>query len=84
MKNEAATLAVHCASNIRATVLANGGNKQSKKISVASAGQMVVATPGRLAKALQDGTLPAAELAGSLKVCPAPCSHNSTASINNP
>lgn len=68
VKNVATTLAVHCAANIRATVLAGDSNKQSKKISISSAGQIVTATPGRLAKALQDGSLKAADLATNLKV----------------
>jgi ATP-dependent RNA helicase DDX56/DBP9 len=67
VKNAATTLAVHCAANIRATVLTID-NKQSAKASVTSAGEIVVATPGRLAKAVQDGIVPAAELAASLKV----------------
>lgn len=68
VKNVATTLAVHCAANIRATVLAGDSNKQSKKISISSAGQIVTATPGRLAKALQDGSLKAADLATNLKM----------------
>jgi ATP-dependent RNA helicase DDX56/DBP9 len=68
VKAEATTLAVHCASNIRATVLAGDGNQRSKEIAVANSGQIVIATPGRLAKALSSGLLASSHLVASLKV----------------
>lgn len=68
VKEEATALAVHCASGLRVTGLGNEATDAARRAAIATAGHVVVATPGRLAIALQDGTLPAPHLAQHLKV----------------
>lgn len=68
VKDEAAALAEHCgAAGLRATALtAEGGAAQRQQL--ASAGQLVVATPGRVAGLLKSGALHPRILARNLEV----------------
>eukprot|EP00892_Ulva_mutabilis_P003159 jgi/Ulvmu1/12844/UM098_0029.1 len=68
VRKEATSIAVHCGANLRATVLSGDAKQKTKHISVASSGQIVVATPGRLAAVLKDEILPTATLTAHLKV----------------
>ncbi|GLC37850.1 hypothetical protein PLESTB_001483000 [Pleodorina starrii] len=64
---EAAATAQHCGADITATALVAEGGPQLKR-AVASAGQIVVATPGKIAAALSAGLLPPSLLSSRLAV----------------
>ncbi|KAG2453496.1 hypothetical protein HYH02_001716 [Chlamydomonas schloesseri] len=64
---EAAATAQHCGADITATALIADGGQQLKR-AVATAGHIVVSTPGKIATALREGLLPAAALASRLAV----------------
>ena len=68
MREEATSLAVHTGAGLRVTALTNEATDAARKYAVAHAGSLVISTPGRLAVALQDGTLPAAHLDAHLQV----------------
>lgn len=68
VRKEATSIVVHSGANLRATVLASNTKQQSKQ-SITSSGQIVVATPGRLAAVLHDKYLSPSVLAANLKVC---------------
>lgn len=87
MRQEALSIAAHCGVEVTATALAGdaGATHAQQRAAVASAGHIVVATPGRLAAAFREGLLTAAMLASRLQarssargapadahVCPAP------------
>jgi ATP-dependent RNA helicase DDX56/DBP9 len=61
---EAAALAAHCGAGLRATALP--GDAGPARAAAAGAGQLVVATPARVAALLADGTLSKAHLAAHL------------------
>ncbi|GIL46760.1 hypothetical protein Vafri_3662 [Volvox africanus] len=64
---EAAATAQHCGADITATALVAEGGLQLRR-AVASAGQIVVATPGKIASALREGLLPSSLLSSHLAV----------------
>ncbi|KXZ52784.1 hypothetical protein GPECTOR_8g172 [Gonium pectorale] len=64
---EAAATAQHCGADVTATALIAEGGQQLKR-AVASAGQIVVSTPGKVAAALRDGLLPPGLLSSRLAV----------------
>ncbi|PNW75448.1 hypothetical protein CHLRE_12g526850v5 [Chlamydomonas reinhardtii] len=64
---EAAATAQHCGADITATALIAEGGQQLKR-AVATAGHIVVSTPGKIATALREGLLPAAALTSRLAV----------------
>ncbi|KAG2439321.1 hypothetical protein HXX76_004680 [Chlamydomonas incerta] len=64
---EAAATAQHCGADITATALIAEGGQQLKR-AVATAGHIVVSTPGKIATALREGLLPAAALSARLAV----------------
>lgn len=50
MRDEAAAIAQHCGADLAVTSLAGEGSAAAQRTAVATAGQLVVATPGRIAK----------------------------------
>ncbi|GLI58556.1 hypothetical protein VaNZ11_000303 [Volvox africanus] len=65
---EAAATAQHCGADITATALVAEGGSQLLRRAVASSGQIVVATPGKIASALREGLLPPSLLSSRLAV----------------
>lgn len=63
---EAQSIAQHCGDVVRVTSLGRDGPTAAQRAAVTTAGQVVVATPGRVAQALVDGSLSAGVLAGRL------------------
>lgn len=69
---EAQSVAQHCGDVVKVTALGKGSGPggaptaAAQRAAVATAGQVVVATPGRVAAALGDGSLSAGVLAGRL------------------
>lgn len=68
VRQEAHGMAVHCGAGLSVTSLGNETTDHAARIAVSNAGQLVVTTPGRLATALKDKTLPAAHLHEHLQV----------------
>jgi ATP-dependent RNA helicase DDX56/DBP9 len=68
VREEATTLALHCAAGVCVTALGNEATDGARAHAVANAGHLVIATPGRLAIALADGSLPPAQLASAVAV----------------
>mmetsp|Transcript_21210 Transcript_21210/g.63839 ORF Transcript_21210/g.63839 Transcript_21210/m.63839 type:complete len:639 (-) Transcript_21210:2475-4391(-) len=64
VREEAAAVAAHCGGDITATSLAAEGSAAAQRQALPTAGQLVVATPGRIAKAVKEGALAARTLAG--------------------
>jgi superfamily II DNA/RNA helicase len=62
-------MAVHCAAGIRVSGLINEATDTARLFAVDNAGHIVVCTPGRLATAIESGSLPAEHLMSHLKVC---------------
>lgn len=50
MREEAAAIAEHCGGDLAVTSLAGEGSAVAQRTALATAGQLVVATPGRIAK----------------------------------
>lgn len=50
VKEEAAGVAAHCGADIKATALSGEGSVAAQRQALATAGQLVVTTPGRVAK----------------------------------
>ena len=50
VREEAAAVAVHCGAELSVTALAGEGHAAARRAAVSSAGQVVVATPGRIAQ----------------------------------
>jgi ATP-dependent RNA helicase DDX56/DBP9 len=69
VKEVASSLAVHCAASVRVSGLTNEATDAARAFAVNNAGHLVVCTPGRLATAIQSGSLPAEHLSSHLKVC---------------
>mmetsp|Transcript_15453 Transcript_15453/g.41851 ORF Transcript_15453/g.41851 Transcript_15453/m.41851 type:complete len:698 (+) Transcript_15453:110-2203(+) len=67
VRQEAAETAALCGSEINVTALVADAGPQLKR-AIATAGHLVVSTPGRIAKALQDGVLPATALSSRLQM----------------
>jgi hypothetical protein len=70
VREEANTLAVHCAAGLKVSSLGNEATNAARQFAIANAGHLVVCSPHRLNAALQDGSLPAAHLLEHLKVRP--------------
>lgn len=70
MREEAHTLALHCAAGLRVTALANEATDAARAFAIQNAGHLVVTTPGRLATAVRDGSLPPDHVATHLKARP--------------
>jgi ATP-dependent RNA helicase DDX56/DBP9 len=68
VRQEAHGMAVHCGAGLSVTSLGNETTDHAACIAVSNAGQLVITTPGRLATALKDKTLPAAHLHEHLQV----------------
>ncbi|KAF5826362.1 DEAD-domain-containing protein [Dunaliella salina] len=67
VRQEAAETAALCGSEVSVTALVADAGPQLKR-AIATAGHLVVSTPGRIAKALQDGVLPATALSSRLQM----------------
>lgn len=50
VREEAAAVAVHCGAELSVTALAGEGHAAARRAAVGSAGQVVIATPGRIAQ----------------------------------
>lgn len=50
MREEAAAVAQHCGSDLAVTSLVDKGSAAAQRTAIATAGQLVVATPGRIAQ----------------------------------
>lgn len=57
VKEEAAGVAAHCGADIKVTALSGDGSVAAQRQALASAGQLLVTTPGRVAKAVKEGAL---------------------------
>jgi hypothetical protein len=51
VRAEAAAIAQHCGSELAVTALVDKGSAAAQRTAIATAGQLVVATPGRVAQA---------------------------------
>jgi ATP-dependent RNA helicase DDX56/DBP9 len=52
VKEEAAAVAEHCGADLAVTALTGEGHAAARRAAVSAAGQLVVATPGRIAQVL--------------------------------
>ena len=58
VREEAAAVAVHCGVELSVTALAGEGHAAARQAAVSSAGQVVIATPGRIAQVRTHGQVP--------------------------